>query len=117
LGVKHQGEFTVSALLLTSCAVFVDEQHAIPAVSACNRRASTQPCEFGAGHAFQSYPQILVLLSFFSDNRGAKFLKIFQKAETLPRFWNLKRRFKITGNWLAKLARNTCQAQKLTTKV
>src|SRR5207249_845410 len=73
------------------------------------RRASIQPCEFGDGHAFQSYPQIFVLLSFFSDNRGAKFLKIFQKAETLPRFWNLRRRFKITANWLAKLARNTCQ--------
>src|SRR5439155_23913313 len=48
---------TVSTFLLSSCAVFAGEQHAIPAVSACNRRASTQPCEFGAGHAFQSFPQ------------------------------------------------------------
>jgi len=31
----------------------------------------------------------------FSGNRGAKFLKIFQKAEILPRFWNFKRRFKM----------------------
>jgi hypothetical protein len=103
LGVRRQGEFgkpsapapnafTVSALLLSSCSVFAAEKHAIPAVSACNTPASIQPCEFGAGHAFQSYSQIFVLLSFFSDNRGAKFLKIFQKAETLPRFWNLQRR-------------------------
>jgi hypothetical protein len=65
-GVRHQvgfgkvfaptaHAFTVSALLLSSWSVFADEQHAIPAVSACNRRASTQPCEFGAGHAFQPF--------------------------------------------------------------
>ena len=48
--------FTVSAFLLSTCSVFAGEQHAIPAVFACNRRASTQPCEFGAGHAFQSFP-------------------------------------------------------------
>jgi len=68
--VRHEGEFkkafapaanvfAVSALLLTSCSVFVDEQHAIPAVFACNRRASTQRCEFEAGHAFQSFPRVL----------------------------------------------------------
>ena len=49
--------FTVSALLLSTCAVFEGEQHAIPAVSACNTHASTQPCEFGAVHVFQSFPQ------------------------------------------------------------
>jgi hypothetical protein len=70
LEVRHQGEFgkvfapapnafTVSPFLLSSCSVFAGEQHAIPAVSACNRRASTQPCEFGAGHAFQSFPRVL----------------------------------------------------------
>jgi uncharacterized protein YukE len=51
--------FAVSAVVLTNCSVFVDEQHAIPAVSERNRRASTQPCEFWAGHAFQSFPRAL----------------------------------------------------------
>ncbi|PYI98645.1 MAG: hypothetical protein DME98_03680 [Verrucomicrobia bacterium] len=43
--------------MLSTCSVFAGEQQAIPAVSACNTHASTQPCEFGAGHAFQSFPQ------------------------------------------------------------
>jgi hypothetical protein len=38
--------------LLWPCSDFEREQRAIPAVSACNTRASIQPCEFGAGHAF-----------------------------------------------------------------
>jgi len=55
--VAGTNAFTVSALLLLTCSVFAGEQHAIPAVSACNTRASIPPCESGVGHAFQSFPQ------------------------------------------------------------
>ena len=76
--LKHQGElerrspsqanaFTVSAVLLSTCSVFAGEQHAIPAVSACNTRASIQPCEFVVGHAFSIFPQDRISDAFRVD--------------------------------------------------
>ncbi len=44
--------FIWPVVLLSPRSDFAGEQRAILAVSACNTRASIQPCEFGGGHAF-----------------------------------------------------------------